>query len=93
MNYYDDLEIPFVSYVKDGHCRSHIPLYYGIQYNHAGTVLLRIDDGPVFRGEGPHVFFSHPGAFFEYSPPPGMNAPSFFDTYALMPDSTIEFAS
>ena len=55
-----------------------IPLYYGIQYNHAGPVLLRIDDGPIFRADGPHVFFTHPGAFFDYSPPPGMKRHHMF---------------
>ena len=66
MNYYDDLEIPFVSYVKDGHCRSHIPLYYGIQYNQSGTVHLQIGNGPKHVISGSAVFITHPGARFSY---------------------------
>ncbi len=45
---------------------SHIPIYYGIQYNHAGPVRLCINHQEEYHAEGPYAFISHPGAFFEY---------------------------
>lgn len=71
MNYYDDLDIPFASHVKDGHCRAHTPLYYGIQYNQSGTLELQIGDGPKRLVSGPLVFITHPGAQFTYHLMPG----------------------
>lgn len=49
----------------------HVPIYYGIQYNHAGKLWLRIDHGERFEVEGAYVFISHPDAFFEYGNMPG----------------------
>ena len=43
--------------------------YYGIQYNHAGELLLQIDDRPQQRISEPCFFVSGPGAFFRYGAP------------------------
>ena len=47
------------------------PRYYGIQFNYSGPLLLRIDHGTWFEVNGPHVFLTYPGRFFEYGPPDG----------------------
>ena len=52
----------------------HVPIYYGIQYNHAGKLWLQIDHGERFEVEGAYVFITHPNAFFEYG-----NAPASRD--------------
>ena len=44
----------------------HTPIYYGIQYNYVGKLFLSIDHRPAVTAEGPHVFITHPGAYFEY---------------------------
>ncbi len=45
--------------------------YYGIQYNHSGTLFLsRGRESPV-TVEGPHAFFTFPGPSFVYGSPPG----------------------
>ena len=49
----------------------HVPIYYGIQYNHAGKLWLQIDHGERFEVEGAYVFITHPNAFFEYGNAPG----------------------
>jgi len=72
MNYFDDLEIPFAMPVADGHCRTHTPLYYGIQYNQAGAVDLKIGNGPRRTISGPQVFITHPGTEFSYHLQPGV---------------------
>ena len=71
MNYFDDLEVPFAMPVADGHCRTHTPLYYGIQYNQSGTVHLQIGDGPKHVISGSAVFITHPGVKFSYHLLPG----------------------
>ena len=40
------------------------PIYFGIQYNNSGPLALRIDDGPEFLADGPHVFITSPGHRF-----------------------------
>ena len=45
---------------------SHFPLYYGIQYNHAGKLYLRTNKKHEFKVNGSYAFISHPGTFFEY---------------------------
>ena len=45
---------------------SHVPTYYGVQYNHSGGLYLRINRKTEYRVNGPHAFITHPGAFFEY---------------------------
>lgn len=47
------------------------PRYYGIQFNFAGTLHLRIDHGERHTVNGPYVFFTIPGHFYEYGPPEG----------------------
>lgn len=49
----------------------HVPVYFGVQYNHAGRFWLALDRGPRREYEGPCAFISHPGAFFEYGSFPG----------------------
>lgn len=44
----------------------HVPKYYGIQYNHSGSLRVRVDRKIDVSLEGPCAFISHPGAFFEY---------------------------
>ena len=72
MNYFDDLEVPFAMPVADGHCRTHTPLYYGIQYNQAGVVELKIGNGPRRIVSGPLVFITHPSTEFSYYLQPGV---------------------
>ena len=71
MIFYDNLEIPFASHVEDGHRRTHIPLYYGIQYNQAGSMDLKIGNDPKRTVSGSFVFITHPGAQFSYCLLPG----------------------
>lgn len=47
---------------------SHFPIYYGIQYNHSGKLYLRTNRKHEFTVEGPYVFITYPGTFFEYGP-------------------------
>lgn len=47
------------------------PVYYGIQYNHAGRIRLRINHEKEYTAEGPHAFLTHPGAHFSYGPADG----------------------
>ncbi len=49
----------------------HVPIYYGIQYNHSGRFWLRVNHGERFECEGPWAFITNPGAFFEYGSFPG----------------------
>lgn len=44
----------------------HVPIYYGLQYNHAGHFWLDINHSGRIEYNGPHAFITHPGAFFEY---------------------------
>ena len=71
MNFFDDLEIPFAAHVADGHCRTHIPLYYGIQYNQTGSLELKIGSGQKRTVSGSFAFITHPGAQFSYHLLPG----------------------
>ena len=66
MDFFDDLEISLAGYVSDDHCRTHIPRYYGIQYNQAGTLELKIGDGPKRIVSGSFAFITHPGVQFTY---------------------------
>jgi len=45
---------------------SHVPTYYGVQYNHAGQVRLSIDNQKEYQETGAWAFITHPGAFFDY---------------------------
>ena len=47
------------------------PIYYGIQYNHAGKLRLKINHGTEYTVEGPHAFITHPGTHFAYGPADG----------------------
>jgi len=46
----------------------HVPLYYGIQYNHAGGIYVKLNDGPRYEEHGPCVLVTYPGSLFEYGP-------------------------
>jgi len=71
MNYFDDLDIPVAGHVPDAHCRTHSPMYYGIQYNQEGEIELKIGDGPRRIVSGPVAFITHPGTVFSYKLLPG----------------------
>ena len=45
--------------------------YYGIQYNHSGTLFFARDCEQPVTVEGPHAFFTCPGVDFFYGAPPG----------------------
>lgn len=45
---------------------SHVPTYFGIQYNHEGKLRVRINNGKKWNIDGPHVFITHPDSHFEY---------------------------
>ena len=47
------------------------PIYYGIQYNHAGKLRLKINHQAEYTVEGPHAFITHPGTHFAYGPADG----------------------
>lgn len=57
---------------------SHVPTYYGIQYNHSGPLNLCFNHMKEYQVEGPYVFISHPGAYFDYGPPMGKNRHHIF---------------
>ncbi len=65
--FFDGLEFS-LSYSEHHHREEihHEPTYYGFQFNYSGGMFLRIDHGELFQVEGPYVFITHPGAFFEY---------------------------
>ena len=42
------------------------PKFYGIQYNHSGKFFLSVNHSNPVIEEGPCVFITHPGAYFEY---------------------------
>ena len=44
------------------------PRYYGIQFNYSGPLCLRVNSGRQFEVNGPHVFLTYPGHYFEYGP-------------------------
>ena len=71
MDFFDSLEISVAGHVVDDHCRTHTPHYYGIQYNQAGSVELKIGDGPKRIVSGSFVFITHPGVQFSYKLLPG----------------------
>lgn len=67
MNFYKGLEFPFAAHVADGHRRTHVPKYYGIQFHETGTLNLRIGkQGKMRSYHGAVVFITHPGAEFSY---------------------------
>jgi len=47
------------------------PRYFGVQFNYSGPLFLQIDHGPRFEIDGPYVFLTYPGSFFEYGTPDG----------------------
>ena len=60
MNCFDDLEFPFAAHVEDGHCRTHTPLYYGIQYNQEGSLELKISNDPKLTGNKVYLYLHYP---------------------------------
>ena len=54
------------SYPNDKNIYHNAPSYYGIQYNHSGKFFLSVNHGKQIITEGPCVFITHPGAYFEY---------------------------
>ena len=45
--------------------------YYGIQYNHSGTLFFSRGGEPPVVVEGAYAFFTFPGPVFHYGAPPG----------------------
>ena len=45
--------------------------YYGIQYNHSGTLFFARGNEQPVTVEGPYAFFTCPGIDFTYGAPPG----------------------
>ena len=45
--------------------------YFGIQYNHSGSLFFARGSEPPVTVEGPHAFFTYPGIDFYYGAPPG----------------------
>lgn len=69
MNYFDDIHFNIhQSFPKSRRQTHREPIYYSVQYNHAGRFYLQIGDGERFEAEGPWAFITHPGAFFHYGP-------------------------
>ena len=66
MDFFNGLSFPAEGVIPFGHLRAHTPLYFGIQFNAAGTLRLRINHGREYKLSGPVCFITHPGAFFEY---------------------------
>ena len=52
-------------------CTDTHPLFYGIQYIHAGPLYLALDGGEEYRFHGPAVFLTSPETHFTYGSPPG----------------------
>lgn len=48
--------------------------YFGIQYNHAGSLRVRHGNSPEQLVTGPHVFLTYPDVPFQFGPPPGSPA-------------------
>ncbi|MBO7147509.1 MAG: helix-turn-helix transcriptional regulator [Lentisphaeria bacterium] len=74
MKYYEELvfnthgEVPRAGGIsKQGTFKG----YWGIQYNHAGTLLFSLGKEQPVIVEGPHAFISYPGEHFLYGSPPG----------------------
>ncbi len=67
MDYFDEQFFPlFNSTPRFTGFTANYPTYYGIQYNHAGPLYLRVDHQQEYTVTGANVFITHPGAFFEY---------------------------
>ncbi|MCQ2378855.1 MAG: AraC family transcriptional regulator [Victivallaceae bacterium] len=69
MTYFDGID-----FVTFGDCPDHDWMirgkrftdYYGIQYNHAGTLRLAFDGGEAETFHGAHLFFTMPGRVYDY---------------------------
>ena len=51
---------------EDENIYYNMPSFYGIQYNHSGKFFLSVNHSKPVIEEGPSVFITHPGAYFEY---------------------------
>ena len=72
MNFFDGHAFSLYDSTPDHQGESrHVPVYYGVQYNHAGRFRFALNHGPVMEYEGAYAFVTHPGAFFEYGNVPG----------------------
>lgn len=75
MDYFSDLCFVNSGYVINTANRANGRLfdgYYGVQYNHAGSVELAIGNGRKSVVSGPWAFISFPGTPFTYGAPEGM---------------------
>ncbi len=72
MEYFDGLTFSMVGSSPHSVEQVHNePRYYGIQFNYSGSLFLRIDHGDKIEVNGPCVFLTYPGHYFEYGPPEG----------------------
>lgn len=72
MNYFDQHFFSLYNSNPDHSGETHnVPVYYGIQYNHAGRFFLSIDHGPREIYEGSYAFITHPNAWVDYGNLPG----------------------
>ncbi len=72
MNYFDGIN--FVNWGDGPHytgaLKNRFSGYYGIQYNHSGTVYCQVGDNPVQYAHGACAFITFPGQLFQYGPGP-----------------------
>lgn len=72
MNYFSGQEFALFGTQRNHAGESnHYPIYYGIQYNHAGRFWLQVNHGTRYELEGAYVFLTHPSSFFSYGNVPG----------------------
>ncbi len=72
MNYFQQHYFSLYNSSLDHGGKTHnVPVYYGIQYNHAGRFFLSIDHAPRQIYEGSYAFITHPNAWFDYGNLPG----------------------
>lgn len=67
MGFFSGQDFPLFGSVRNHQGESHhYPIYYGVQYNHAGRFWLQVNHGVRYELEGAYVFLTHPESFFEY---------------------------
>ncbi len=70
MNYFDDIKIIAGRHLAGCcvHVRSYFPLFYTVEYLHAGRMYWRVDGGNRIILDRPAVFWHRPGVLYEYGP-------------------------
>lgn len=69
MDFFSGLHFSLAGYFKE-YLRvvQNSPRYYGVQYNHAGGLSLKVNHSRGQKVEGAWAFITHPDAYFEYGP-------------------------